>query len=167
MTFPADSALGALMATLPRPGQVRWIGLRPARDVPMDEVGCAEAVAGKGLVGDRYGSGSGKRGITLIQAEHLPVIAALSGLPAVAPATLRRNVLVAGIPLVALKMLLRSAIQLIMLLAFVFALLVLVLAINAALALAWVLGFENTTSRLSAAVVSWDLGPIGIMLVAK
>ena len=34
-------------------------------------------------------------------------------------------------------------------------------------ALAWVLGFENTTSRLSAAVVSWDLGPIGIMLVAN
>ena len=103
MPFPADSALGALMATLPRAGRVQWIGLRPARDVPMLEVGQVQAVAGKGLVGDRYGSGSGKRGITLIQAEHLPVIAALSGHAEVLPALLRRNVVVSGIPLVALK----------------------------------------------------------------
>ncbi len=103
MPFPADSALGALMATLPRAGQVQWIGLRPARDVAMLEVNEAEVVAGKGLRGDRYGSGSGKRGITLIQAEHLPVIAALSGQGSLAPATLRRNVVVSGIALVALK----------------------------------------------------------------
>ncbi len=103
MPFPADSALGAMMATLPRPGQVRWIGLRAARGVPMTEVARVEVEAGKGLVGDRYKGGSGKRGITLIQAEHLPVIAALSGLAEVAPATLRRNVLVSGLPVVALK----------------------------------------------------------------
>ena len=103
MPFPAASALGALMATLPRAGQVQWIGLRPARDVPMVEVRQAQVEAGKGLVGDRYGSGSGKRGITLIQAEHLAAIATLSGLDAVAPALLRRNVVVSGIPLVALK----------------------------------------------------------------
>lgn len=103
MPFPADSALGALMANLPRAGQVRWIGLRPARDVPMQEVPQAQVVAGKGLVGDRYGSGSGKRGITLIQAEHLPAIAALSGHDQVPPALLRRNVVVSGISLVALK----------------------------------------------------------------
>ena len=41
--------------------------------------------------------------MTLIQAEHLPVIAALSGHAEVAPATFRRNLLVSGIPLVALK----------------------------------------------------------------
>ena len=69
----------------------------------MNEVAGVEAIAGAGLVGDRYGSGSGKRGITLIQAEHLPVIAALSGHGSVAPALLRRNVVVSGIPLVALK----------------------------------------------------------------
>ena len=100
MPFPADSALGALMATLPRAGQVQWIGLRPARDVPMRQVEQAAVVAGKGLVGDRYGSGSGKRGITLIQAEHLPVIAALAGLDALEPSTLRRNLVVAGLPLI-------------------------------------------------------------------
>ena len=38
-----------------------------------------------------------------MQAEHLPAIAALSGHAAVAPATLRRNVVVSGLPLVALK----------------------------------------------------------------
>jgi len=100
---PPDSELHRLMTQFPRAGTVRWIGLRPARDVSMREVEAAEAIAGKGLVGDRYGSGSGKRGITLIQAEHLPVIAALAGLDAIAPATLRRNVVVAGLPLIALK----------------------------------------------------------------
>jgi len=100
---PADSALGKLMAMLPRAGRVEWIGLRPGRDTPMQEVQQAAAQTGVGLVGDRYASGSGKRGVTLIQAEHLPVIAALSGLEAVAPALLRRNVVVSGLPLVALK----------------------------------------------------------------
>ncbi|HEY0662405.1 MAG TPA: MOSC domain-containing protein [Lysobacter sp.] len=100
---PADSALGKLMATLPRAGRVEWIGLRPRRDTPMQEVQEAVAQTGVGLVGDRYASGSGKRGITLIQAEHLPAIAALSGHDAVAPALLRRNVVVSGLPLVALK----------------------------------------------------------------
>ena len=103
MPFPADSALGALMATLPRAGKVQWIGLRSARDVPMVEVRQAQVVAGKGLVGDRYRSGSGKRGITLIQAEHLAAIAALSGHGEVLPALLRRNLVVSGIPLMALK----------------------------------------------------------------
>lgn len=103
MPLNPDSALAALMSTLPRPGTVRWIGLRPARALPMAEVDRVEAVAGAGLVGDRYAGGSGKRGITLIQAEHLPVIASLSGHAHVAPALLRRNVVVGGLPLVALK----------------------------------------------------------------
>ncbi|KAF1702476.1 MOSC domain-containing protein [Pseudoxanthomonas suwonensis] len=100
---PADSPLGQLMSTLPRPGRVEWIGLRPARGVAMREVESAEAAVGAGLAGDRYKGGSGKRDVTLIQAEHLPVIAALAGHAAVAPATLRRNLVVSGIPLVALK----------------------------------------------------------------
>jgi MOSC domain-containing protein YiiM len=100
---PPDSELHHLMTRFPRAGRVRWIGLRPARDVPMRAVDSAEAVAGKGLRGDRYGSGSGKRGITLIQAEHLPVIATLAGLDGLQPARLRRNLVVEGIPLIALK----------------------------------------------------------------
>ncbi len=100
---PQDSELGRLFGQFPRAGRVQWIGLRPARDVPMQPVEMVHAETGGGLAGDRYASGSGKRGVTLIQAEHLPVIAALSGHAEVAPATLRRNLLVSGIPLVALK----------------------------------------------------------------
>ena len=100
---PPDSELHRLMTRFPRAGAVRWIGLRPARDVPMRAVEQAEAVAGRGLRGDRYGSGSGKRGITLIQAEHLSAIAALAGLDQVLPETLRRNLVVFGLPVIALK----------------------------------------------------------------
>ena len=102
-SLPPDSELARLFAQFPRAGRVEWIGLRPARTVSMEAVDAVEAVAGKGLVGDRYIGASGKRGITLIQAEHLPVVAALAGRERVAAATLRRNLVVAGIPLVALK----------------------------------------------------------------
>ena len=102
MPLNPHSELARLRATLPQIGKVHWIGLRPARDTAMQEVDSVEAVSGGGLRGDRYSGGSGKRGITLIQAEHLPVIAALAGRD-VLPALLRRNVVVAGIPLIALK----------------------------------------------------------------
>ena len=100
---PHDSPLGVLMSSLPRAGRVEWIGLRLQRDVEMLAAPEVLAIAGRGLQGDRYASSSGKRGITLIQAEHLPVIAALAGLDRVAAALLRRNVVVSGLPLVALK----------------------------------------------------------------
>jgi len=103
MPLNPDSPLARLMATLPRAGKVEWIGLRPARDEAMIAAGTVEATAGAGLVGDRYKGGSGKRGITLIQAEHLPAIAALAQRPDLTPALLRRNVVVSGIPLIALK----------------------------------------------------------------
>ncbi|TYT25461.1 MOSC domain-containing protein [Luteimonas viscosa] len=100
---PPGTDLHRLMTRFPRAGQVQWIGLRPARDVPMREVGSAQASAGGGLAGDRYNGGSGKRGVTLIQAEHLPAIAALAGHEEIVPATLRRNLVVSGIALIALK----------------------------------------------------------------
>ena len=56
-----------------------------------------------GLHGDRYAGRSGTRQVTLIQAEHLPVIASCAGLPAVEPQLLRRNIVVRGINLLALK----------------------------------------------------------------
>lgn len=98
-----ESPLAHLFAQFPRAGRLEWIGVRPARDVLMREVDAVEAIAGAGLLGDRYKSGSGKRGVTLLQAEHLPVIAALAGKSEVHPMLLRRNLVVSGIPLIALK----------------------------------------------------------------
>jgi MOSC domain-containing protein YiiM len=103
MAFSSNSELSRLLAQFPRSGRVDWIGLRPARDIAMQVVSSATAETGVGLVGDRYCGASGKRGISLIQAEHLPVIAALAGRTDVDPSMLRRNLLVSGIPLIALK----------------------------------------------------------------
>ncbi len=63
----------------------------------------AQAVADRGLEGDRAGGRlGGKRQVTLIQAEHLPLIANFVGLPEVSPALVRRNLVVSGINLIAL-----------------------------------------------------------------
>ena len=56
-----------------------------------------------GLHGDRYGGRSGARHVTLIQAEHLSVIASCLARPCVSPELLRRNFVVSGINLLALK----------------------------------------------------------------
>ncbi len=54
-----------------------------------------------GLEGDR--SRAGKRAVTLIQQEHLAAIGAYLGQGPVAPELLRRNLVVSGINLAALK----------------------------------------------------------------
>jgi MOSC domain-containing protein YiiM len=56
-----------------------------------------------GLVGDRYAGRRGQRAITLIQAEHLPVIAALSGHAQIDPGVLRRNLVISGVNVYALR----------------------------------------------------------------
>jgi len=103
MPLNPESPLARLMATLPRPGRLDWIGVRPARSEAMIALKTVDAATAGGLSGDRYRGSNGERGVTLIQAEHLPAIASLAGHAAVAPATLRRNLVVSGIPLVALK----------------------------------------------------------------
>ena len=96
--------LRALTRRFPRPGRLEAIVLRPGRDRAAVTVGSALALAERGLEGDRSAAkpagrpGGGKRQVTLIQAEHLPLIAAWSG-RAVAAADLRRNLVVSGINL--------------------------------------------------------------------
>ncbi len=64
----------------------------------------AEALAGFGLTGDRHSrQGTGTRQVTLIQAEHLPVIASLVGREQAPPELCRRNIVVRGISLLALQ----------------------------------------------------------------
>lgn len=92
-----------LLGVLPQQGQVQWIGLRPAKGEPMAAVASASVVAGKGLQGDRYRSSGGKRQVTLIQAEHVQAIGSILNRPQLEPATLRRNIVVSGINLLALK----------------------------------------------------------------
>jgi len=86
------------------PGRVVWIGLRPARRAPMRVVEAAMAEAGQGLVGDRFfSSHNGARQVTLVAEEHLRAIAGFLSLPEVSPERLRRNIVVAGINLQALR----------------------------------------------------------------
>ncbi|OED42205.1 molybdenum cofactor sulfurase [Chromatiales bacterium (ex Bugula neritina AB1)] len=92
-----------LLDTYPRQGEIIWIGLRPERRAPMLSVDKAEATTESGLLNDRYSGRSGDRHVTLIQAEHLPVIASCVGLPLVTPDQLRRNLVVAGLNLLSLK----------------------------------------------------------------
>lgn len=107
-----SESLQQLFDTLPQIGQVRWIGIRPARVVHVSGkteaaglqiVDRVEAIAGKGLVGDRYASKNGKRQVTLIQWEHLAAIASMLHRDSVSPELLRRNIAVSGINLLALK----------------------------------------------------------------
>ena len=99
----AARTLHDLLGTLPQQGQVRWIGVRPARHAAM---ACPEEVlanAGAGLSGDRFaGTAVSKRQVTLIQYEHLLVIGELLARAAIDPALLRRNLAVSGINLQAL-----------------------------------------------------------------
>lgn len=88
-----------------RPGRLAWIGLRPARLAPMLAVAEAVLLPGQGLEGDRWrGAATGARQVTLIAAEHLAAIGGFLGLEGPAdPAVLRRNLVVAGANLLALK----------------------------------------------------------------
>jgi len=99
-----ESPLRALMETFPRAGRLDWIGLRPGRRAPLSEVTHVEVQADHGLSGDHKSTrAGGKRQVTLIQAEHLAAVAALLGRDAVDPALVRRNLVVSGINLLALR----------------------------------------------------------------
>ncbi|WP_316015898.1 MOSC domain-containing protein [Roseobacter sp. HKCCA0434] len=91
--------LKELIARTGGPGRVAWIGLRGGRRAEMAVVEAA-GLGPDGLAGDH--ARPGKRAVTLIQAEHLAVIGALAGRE-VGAELLRRNLVVAGINLNALK----------------------------------------------------------------
>ena len=96
----AMESIATLTARHARPGHLDWIGLRSGRLAPVAAVDRAE-VTEAGLGGDH--GRPGKRAVTLIQAEHLPVIAALTGRDSLDPAILRRNLVVSGLNLAALR----------------------------------------------------------------
>ena len=102
--LPDSSHLYQLMQQYAQPGRVVWIGVRPASRQPVRPVEHTYARMGAGLDGDRYqGRPESKRQVTLIQAEHLQAVASYLGKDHLDPALVRRNIVVSGINLLALK----------------------------------------------------------------
>ncbi len=107
--IPVMPELRVLCSRFPRPGRLEQILLRAEKRGDVKAVSETVAIAGQGLRGDHLAAAkarqnhSGKRQITLIQAEHLPVIAALAGQENVDPAALRRNLLISGLNLLAAR----------------------------------------------------------------
>jgi MOSC domain-containing protein YiiM len=102
--------LHALMREFPFDGRLDAIFLRPARGRAAVGTQACDAIEGYGLQGDRaaMGRGGGKRQVTLLQAEHLPVVAALLRRPEIDAAWLRRNLVISGVNLLAARSLLRD-----------------------------------------------------------
>ncbi len=88
-------------------GRVELIIVRSHPRDPTRAVPGTQALARIGLADDRLGQRGeaelSTRQVTLIQHEHLAVIAALARVPVVDPLCLRRNLVVSGINLLALK----------------------------------------------------------------
>jgi len=82
-------------------GKLEWIGIRPARREPLIPIEDT-LLTPAGISQDHYQSG-GKRSVTLIQYEHLAVIASLLGRQDVTPQELRRNLVVSGMNLLGLR----------------------------------------------------------------
>ncbi|WKL56946.1 MOSC domain-containing protein [Asticcacaulis sp. ZE23SCel15] len=104
MAFNRSSPLAQLMQAPVRLGRVEWIGIRPARRAAMLTPERIELNPQDGIIGDRYHSKTtGNRHVTLIQSEHLLAIASYLGRDQIAPEDLRRNIVVSGLNLLALK----------------------------------------------------------------
>ena len=97
--------IGQLKQIHAQAGRVEWIGLCTERRGPVEIVSPVSAEEGRGLTGDHHGKKrTTKRQVTLIQAEHLPVVASIIGREEpIAPELLRRNIVVSGVSLLALK----------------------------------------------------------------
>ncbi len=87
------------------PGTLEWIGVRPARRSPMRELHSAVALARCGLEGDHRTEktpGSGRQ-VTILSQEFIRQTAYFLGREDIDPSLLRRNLVVSGINLNALR----------------------------------------------------------------
>src|SRR5215212_2361018 len=104
MKLSSESLLRHLTDTFPRHGRLEWIGVRPMQRETMRELLQAHAQVDRGLDGDHRARKAGsRRQVTLIQREHLTVVAQLLDQRDIAPELTRRNLVICGINLLALK----------------------------------------------------------------
>lgn len=92
-----------LFDTMPQIGTVEWIGLRPEKKADLIEVINVNVNLDNGLEGDHYKGTNGKRQVTLIQKEHLDAVASILKKDKIDPSFTRRNIVISGINLQALK----------------------------------------------------------------
>jgi MOSC domain-containing protein YiiM len=102
--LPEEKSFLGLFQNFIQPGKVLWIGIRPQARKPIQVLTETFANIG-GLSDDRYNKGNAesKRQVTLIQHEHLQAAASFLGKEYIDPALVRRNIVVKGINLNALK----------------------------------------------------------------
>jgi len=91
-----------LLKTMPQKGKITLISIRPKRKQQPVQLSFVEVTKEDGLAGDHYQGKNRKRQVTLIQKEHLDAVASILGKP-VDPLLTRRNIVVSGINLLALK----------------------------------------------------------------
>ncbi len=97
------TAIQELLATLPQTGKVDWLGIRPVAREPVLAVKSVDIDVANSIVGDHYaGKPGSKRQVSLIQAEHIEAVSKILGI-SIHPDRLRRNIVVSGINLLALK----------------------------------------------------------------
>lgn len=112
--MPPATDLHHLARQFAHAGRLDAIYLRPERRQPVVQVEHTLALPERGLQGDRAAastvrrSGPSKRQVTLIQAEHLPVVAAFIQSGRVDAALLRRNLVVSGLNLLAARALFKN-----------------------------------------------------------
>ena len=93
-----ESVLKELLDLIPQTGRLEWIGIRPGKKQALTELKSVRMEQGSGLEGDRFrGSVSGKRQVTLIQQEHLQVVANILGKSEIDPGWTRRNLVISGL----------------------------------------------------------------------
>ncbi len=95
--------LHELMTQYAHPGRVVWLGFRLAKWQALQVTDCIHVSPDGGIEGDHYTGRSGNRQVTLIQSEHLDVLASMMGVKQVSPERVRRNIVVSEINLLALK----------------------------------------------------------------
>lgn len=91
-----------LFDSMPQIGRIEWMSIRPVKRGEVQPVEEIEVTVAAGLSGDHYGKEGGKRMVTLMQKEHMDVVENIMKTE-LDPKMLRRNIIVSGINLLALK----------------------------------------------------------------